>query len=87
VLESVVPGALKFYDLPDLVATLAPRKVSIVSGTDPLGHELPADTVRKEYGRAVEAYRQMGMEGAIHIRDLSSGEETNTIYSELTGNP
>jgi len=76
VLEIVVPGALKFYDLPDLVATLAPRKVSIVSGTDPLGHELPADMVRKEYARAVAAYRQMGMERAIHIRDRSPGEET-----------
>ena len=87
VLESVVPGALKFYDLPDLVATLAPREVSIVSGTDPLGHELPADTVRKEYGRAVEAYKQMGMEGAIHIRDRSPGEQTNTIYPEFINNP
>ena len=87
VLESVVPGALKFYDLPDLVATLAPREVSIVGGTDPLGHELPADTVRSEYGRAVEAYRQMGIEGAIHIRDRSPGEESNTIYREFTGNP
>jgi hypothetical protein len=87
VLETVVPGALKFYDLPDLVATLAPREVSIVSGTDPLGHELPADTVLKEYGRAVEAYRQMGVEGAIHIRDRSPGEETNTIYREFSGNP
>ena len=87
VFESIVPGALKFYDLPDLVATLAPRGVSIVSGTDPLGHELPADTVRKEYGRAVEAYRQMGMEGSIHIRDRGPGEETNTIYRELSGKP
>ena len=87
VLESVVPGALKFYDLPDLVATLAPRKVSILSSTDPLGHQLPANTVRKEYGRAIEAYRQMGIEGAIHILDRSPGEETNTIYREFTGNP
>jgi hypothetical protein len=30
-LSNVVPGALKVYDLPDLVAGLAPRPVSIVS--------------------------------------------------------
>jgi hypothetical protein len=84
VFESVVPGALEFYDLPDLVATLAPREVSIVSGTDPLGHELPASAVQKEYSRAVEAYRQMGMERAIHIRDRSPGEGISTIYRELT---
>ncbi len=87
VFESVVPGALKFYDLPDLVATLAPRKVSIVSGVDPVGHELQANAVRKEYSRAVEAYRQMGMERAIHIRDRSIAEDTTTIYRELTDGP
>jgi cephalosporin-C deacetylase-like acetyl esterase len=87
VLESVVPSALKFYDLPDLVATLAPRRISIVSGTDPLGHDLPANEVRKEYGRAVEAYRQKGLERAIHILDRSTDEDTTTTYRELTDRP
>ncbi len=87
VFESVVPGALKFYDLPDLVATLAPREVSIVSGTDPLGHELPAYAIQKEYSRAVEAYRQMRTERAIHIRNRRPGENTTTIYRELTDDP
>ena len=88
IFENVVPGALKFYDLPDLVATLAPRGVSIVSGTDPLGHELPANVVQREYSRAVEAYRQMGMERAIHIRDRKPGEDTTTtIYRELRDDP
>jgi cephalosporin-C deacetylase-like acetyl esterase len=87
VFESVVPGALKFYDLPDLVAALAPRKVSIVSGADPVGHELPANAVRKEYSRAVEAYRQMGVERAIHIQDRSTSEDASMIYRELTDGP
>jgi cephalosporin-C deacetylase-like acetyl esterase len=87
VFESVVPGALKFYDLPDLVATLAPRQVSIVSGADPLGHELPVNAVQKEYSRAVEAYRQMGVERAIHIRNRMPGEDTTTIYRELADGP
>jgi cephalosporin-C deacetylase-like acetyl esterase len=84
VFESVVPGALKFYDLPDVVTTLAPRKVSIVSGTDPLGQELPANTVRNEYKRAIDAYRHMGMDRAIHILERSPGEDASTIYRELT---
>ena len=53
VLEGVAPGMLKSYDLQDLVAALAPRDVWIVSGKDPLGHELPASEVRKEYQRAL----------------------------------
>ena len=88
IFENVVFGALKFYDLPDLVAALAPREVSIVSGADPLGHELPANAVQKEYSRAVDAYRQMGMERAIHIRDRRPGEDTTTtIYRELRDDP
>jgi cephalosporin-C deacetylase-like acetyl esterase len=86
-LESVVPGALKFYDLPDLVASLAPRMVSIVSATDSLGHELPANTVRKEYRHAVEAYGEMGEEQDLHIRDRSTGNDITTIYREFIVNP
>jgi len=84
VFESVVPRALKFYDLPDLVATLAPREVWVVSGTDPMGHELPASDISKEYGRAVDAFRQAGVEKAFHLRDRRSGEQVTTIYHELT---
>jgi hypothetical protein len=84
VFESVVPRALKFYDLPDLVATLAPREVWVVSGTDPMGHELPASEINKEYGRAVDAFRQAGAEKAIHIRDRRPGEDVATMYHELT---
>jgi cephalosporin-C deacetylase-like acetyl esterase len=87
VFESVVPGALKFYDLPDLVASLAPRKVLIVSGTNSLGHELPANAVRKEYSQVIEAYHHMGMKQAIHIQDLSTGEDSTTISRELTDGP
>lgn len=88
IFETVVPGALKFYDLPDLVATLAPREVSIVGGADPLGHELSANAVQKEYSRAIEAYRQMGMERAIHFRNRTPGDDTiTTIYRELTDGP
>jgi hypothetical protein len=85
VFETIVPGALKFYDLSDLVATLAPREVWIVNGTDPLGHELPASDVKKEYGRAADAFKQAGAEQALHIRDRRPGEDAPTTYRELAG--
>jgi hypothetical protein len=47
-------------------------------------HELPASEVNKEYGRAVDAFRQAGAEKAIHIRDRRPGEDASTIYRELT---
>ena len=84
VFDSLVPGALKFYDLPDLVAALAPREVWIVGGTDPMGHELPASEIKKEYSRAVDAFTSAGAGQALHIRDHRPGEDTITTYHELT---
>ena len=75
VLEGVAPGMLKSYDLQDLVAALAPRDVWIVSGKDPLGHELPASEVRKEYQRALEAFRHEGAGQAIHIMDRARDQD------------
>ena len=83
-MNSVAPGMLKSYDLQDLLAALAPRDVWIVSSTDPLRHELPASEVKKEYRRALEVFRQHGASQAIHIKDLSPGQDTSTLYRELT---
>jgi len=38
VFENVVVGALRYYDLPDLIRFAAPRKVTIVSKVDALGN-------------------------------------------------
>src|SRR5260370_34128295 len=69
VLEGVAPGMLKFYDLQDLVAALAPRDVWIVVATDPLGHELPASEGNTEYGRALGASSQMREIQSMIIRE------------------
>jgi hypothetical protein len=37
-----IPGVLRHYDLPDLVAAIAPRPVTITHPVDALGEELPA---------------------------------------------
>jgi cephalosporin-C deacetylase-like acetyl esterase len=76
VLEGVAPGMLKSYDLQDLVAALAPRDVWIVSGTDPLGHDLPAGEVRNVYRRALDVFSQQGAGQAIHIIDRSPDQFT-----------
>jgi cephalosporin-C deacetylase-like acetyl esterase len=57
--EQIVPSALKFYDLPDLAASMAPRAVTIVDAVNPLGQVLPAVEVRGAY-RAAEVYVTRG---------------------------
>jgi len=84
ILEGVAPGMLKYYDLQDLVAATAPRDVWIVNGTDPMGHELPASEVTKEYRRALEAFSQQGAAQAIHIKDRRLGQDTTPFYREFT---
>lgn len=65
--ESVVPGVLKAYDLPDLVAAVAPRPVWLVDAVDPLGHEARLEETRQQYARSFEAYKALGAEAVIHI--------------------
>ena len=50
--EQIVPSALKFYDLPDLANSFAPRPVALINAVNPLGQVLSAPEVRAVYGRA-----------------------------------
>jgi hypothetical protein len=55
--ESIVPGALKAYDLPDLARALG-RTVRIVDAADPTGQLAPFDEVRKLYAGAMVRWRK-----------------------------
>jgi dienelactone hydrolase len=52
VFEQVIPGVLKSYDLPDLIAALAPRQVVIADAVDPVGLPLTLAEARTQYQRA-----------------------------------
>jgi cephalosporin-C deacetylase-like acetyl esterase len=52
IVDQIVPSALKHFDLPDVVAALAPRKVAIYNSVNPLGQELTITQLRAEYSRA-----------------------------------
>ena len=55
--ESLVPGALKSYDLPDLAAALG-RPVWVIDAADPVGQLAPFDEVRKLYSGARVRWRK-----------------------------
>ena len=50
--EQIVPSALKFYDLPDLANSFAPRPISIINAVNPLGQVPSAPEVRAVYAKA-----------------------------------
>jgi cephalosporin-C deacetylase-like acetyl esterase len=52
IVEQIVPSALKYFDLPDVAAAIAPRPVAVFNAVNPLGQELTLGRVRQDYGRA-----------------------------------
>jgi cephalosporin-C deacetylase-like acetyl esterase len=83
VFETVVPGALRSYDLPDLVGALSPRQVWVVNGVDALGHRVGIGEVRKQYARSSEAFRGSGVEASLQIAERRSDEGVAAIYRGL----
>jgi cephalosporin-C deacetylase-like acetyl esterase len=68
VFENTVRGVLELYDLPDLVACLAPRAVMIVGARDPLGVPLTLEETTQAFSRARDVFRMAGAEKLIRIR-------------------
>jgi cephalosporin-C deacetylase-like acetyl esterase len=54
-LASVVPGVLAYYDLPDLLARIAPRRLEIRATVDPAGRPVALKRIETTYSRAVKA--------------------------------
>lgn len=52
IFEQIVPGALKVYDLPDLVRLAGPRPVAVIDAANPLGLPAPLEDVRRLYPNA-----------------------------------
>jgi dienelactone hydrolase len=65
--DTIIPGVLGRYDLPDLAAALAPRPVSILNSVSPTGRVLLRKDVEAEYGYASEAYEATNAAGQFRI--------------------
>ncbi len=67
-LANVVPGALAFYDLPDLAAMLAPRPLTIRAAVDPAGRPASQGRIDAAYAPVKRAYRDGGAEAALALK-------------------
>ncbi len=67
IFDAVIPGVLGQYDLPDLVAALAPRPVTLVNLRSPLGTPVFQRDVRTEYKYAETAYAAAGASGKLKL--------------------
>jgi len=52
IVDQIVPSALKYFDLPDVITAIAPRKVAVFNGVNPVGQEVTVSRLRREYGNS-----------------------------------
>src|SRR5690606_34539012 len=64
---SIVPGALLAYDLPDLAATLAPRKIIIAGPTDNERESINSNQFKKSFKIVEAAYNHKNAEDNLEI--------------------
>jgi cephalosporin-C deacetylase-like acetyl esterase len=83
IFDSVVPGVLGKYDLPDLVASLAPRPVWLVNMRSPLGNQVFLREARSEYEYAQAGYAAVGAAGALRLGLRREGESIGAAYPTL----
>ena len=76
--ESVVPGVLASYDLPDLAAMLSPRKVWLVDAVNPLGNPVSFEQLRQLYAPLIA--KSMAPKSFHLVERL---EPINTVYKQL----
>lgn len=81
IFEQIVPSALKYFDLPDLVGALAPRPVWIANAVNGLGHPAPLDKVRSTYAIALHAFASASEQ--IHLTERRPGDSILTVYADL----
>jgi hypothetical protein len=80
--HSIVPGALKAYDLPDLAASLAPRKLLIANATDGNTKSTDVESISKDFDLIKIAYRSLNADGQLNIVSAISTEKITDLYLE-----
>ncbi|HKW97437.1 MAG TPA: acetylxylan esterase [Bryobacteraceae bacterium] len=83
IFEEIVPSALRYFDLPDLAAALAPRPVWVVNAVDALGHPVAMSEIRGAYTSAIRAFEKHGAGNELHLAERKPGHGISDVYAEL----
>lgn len=82
-INGIVPGALTAYDLPDLAASLAPRKLMMINTTDANGNNADKEDIEKALEPVRTAYHSQKIEKQqLIIASLKSNEKTDNFFME-----
>jgi dienelactone hydrolase len=83
VFDAIVPGVLGIYDLPDVVASLAPRPVELVNMRSAQGNIVFLRDVLNEYAFAQAAYAAVGSPTRLRLGRRREGESVAAAYPDL----
>lgn len=73
IFSDIVPGALTAYDLPDLAATLAPRKLTILNTINPRRNPMILREAKVQYQNAEKAFAAAGAAQSLVIAERKPG--------------
>jgi hypothetical protein len=80
--HSIVPGALTAYDLPDLEASLAPRKLLMTGVTDGNSNRTEIGSINKDLDIIKSAYHLRNADKQLNIVSLKPNEKLNDFLME-----
>lgn len=81
-IPTTVAGALQSYDLPDLAATLAPRKVLFVNGLNHNGNRARLNQIEQALAVTRKAYKQRNAEHKLEIREMDLNDSRRDVFSD-----
>jgi hypothetical protein len=82
IVHSLVPGALKYYDLPDLAVSLAPRKLTLAGVTDCNGKYDDTENISYDLDVITKGYLKLGADNKLKIIPGSTFDDPDIIFSE-----
>jgi len=81
-IHSVVPGSIGVYDLPDLVASLAPRKMMMAGVTDGNGKTTDTESINQDLAIIKTAYQNRNAGGQLNIVAMESIEKPYELFMD-----
>jgi hypothetical protein len=79
-ISSTVPGMLAAYDLPDLAASLAPRKLLIINATDGEGKTLTAESIKNDLNIIQTVFHSRNADNQLNITFLRDSKKPYDSY-------
>ena len=86
-IHNAVAGALHFYDLPDLAASLAPKKLLMLNVMDGAGEQYNKESLENELSFIRRVYREKKSEDSLKIAVTGPDKPVNIFLQEWINLP